>query len=626
MTDFIDEIAERANVEVERVTEVLAAHGIEMWTPPPPPGRLKVQKVSFSGTRDDQPYEPFVWEPRTGVWALGTADNSAGKTTVLNVIRWLLSGRERVDDGARAIIDHAELVVEVSNERCEIMVDGTVNDLTGSVTVGAAASISFTDKTFESTMSRIMLERLGLERLVGWQKYQGSEDGREVQFDWASLLPGLFVPEAAYGVVLGEHAPAAGRLLQLFVGLPWFSTHEAIRVAVAALDQTDRDAERRAKRDAGTRADRIRDIEKQLDAARKGIDGDAADAASMLQNAAAEQDRARGEAQEQDDVRRAAAAELHAAEDVERTARRRLRDLQETESAAALFGTLEPARCPRCALTIDDERRSHEANGTCSVCDREQPSVPDDVEARIAEATAQLEAAADGVAVARAAADRAQAAAEAAARERDAATERYRAAVAAVKQVTVSDEQRLKAARLEGQLRELKRSEQPALVDARNDEGRVLKAAQAEALKRMEPDTLLTRLNAEVLNVAQRLGLSSITAVAFNRAARVDVHKGDVRTTFSKLNLGERLRLKIATVIALLRVGHPSRHPGLIVIDSPAAEEISDVNLDLMLAEIVRLGEEQADLQVLIATTRTDALAVLPEGHARLVPAGKRLW
>lgn len=460
---------------------------------------------------------------------------------------------------------------------------------------------------------------------MGWQKYQGSEDGREVEFDWASLLPGLFVPEAAYGVVLGDHPPAAGRLLQMFVGLPWFSTHEAIRVAVTALAQTDRDVERRAKRDASARDDRIRSVKDQLDKARKTIGVDAAGAATELQVAAAEQDRTRAAAQAQEEVWRAAAAELQAAADVERTARRRLRDLQETESAAALFGTLEPTRCPRCELTIDHERRSHEARGTCSVCDRAQPHVPDDAEARIAEATDQLEAAVDGVTVARASADRAQAAAETTARQRDAATDRYRAASDAVKQASASDERRLEAARLEGQLRELERREQRPTV-APDDEANILKAAQTEALKRMDPDTLLTRLNTEVLDVAQRLGLSDITSVALNRAARMDVHKGKVRTTFSKLNLGERLRLKIATVIALLRVGHPSRHPGLIVIDSPAAEEISDVNLDLMLTEIVKLVDEQADLQVLIATTRTDALAVLPEGHARLAPSGERLW
>lgn len=626
MTDFIDAVAERAGADAERVTAVLGARGIEAWTPPPPPGRLTVLKVMFAGIKEGQPYEPFVWEPSKGVWALGTVDNSAGKTTVLNVIRWLLSGRERVDDGARAMIDHAELAVEVAGERCEIVVDGARGEVMGAVTVGAAAPISFTHKTFERTMSRIMLERLGLERLVGWQKYPGSEDGQEVEYDWASLLPGLFVPEAAYSVVLGDQPLGAGRLLQMFVGLPWYPTHEAIRAAISALAQNDRDIERRATRDAAVQAERGRAVKQQLERARERAGGHPAAAATELEQAASEQDRTRRVAREQDDALRAAGAELRAAEEVERVARRRLRDLQETELAAALFATLEPARCPRCEQAIDGERRSHEAHGTCSVCDRAQPNLPDDVEARIAEAGEQLGAAEEAVAVARAAIEGAQIAAAGAARERDAATDRYRAALDEVGRASARDDARLEVARLEGQLKEVERDERPVTSEQPDDDGGILLAAQAEALARMEPEALLGRLNDEVLIVAQRLGLADITAIRLDRGARMGVDKGEVHTTFSKLNLGERLRLKVATVIALLRVGHPSRHPGLIVVDSPAAEEMSDVNLDLMLAEIVKLAGEQGELQVLIATTRVDALEVLPARQTRLASAGQRLW
>ncbi len=626
MTDFIEAVAERASVDGERVTEVLAAHGIEAWTPPPPPGRLTVLNVMFSGIKDGLPYKPFAWETSTGVWALGTVDNSAGKTTVLNVIRWLLSGRERVDDGARAMIDHAELIVEVAEERCEIVVDGARGAVIGTVAVGAAAPISFTNRTFESTMSSIMLERLGLERLVGWQKYPGSEDGQAVKYDWASLLPGLFVPEAAYTVVLGDQPLGAGRLLQMFVGLPWYSTREAIRAAISALAQADRDVERRATRDAAARAKRAGGLKQQLERARENAGGSPAAAAAELEQAASEQDRTRRVALEQDEASRAALAELRAAEGVERVARRRLRDLQETESAAALFGTLEPARCPRCEQTIDDERRSHEAHGTCSVCDREQPNVPDDAEARIAEASEQLEAAVEAVAIVRAAVEGAQTAADRGARERDGATNRYQVALDEVARLSAREGVRLEAARLEGQLQEVERDEPPVTSEQSDGDRSILVAAQAEASARMGSEALLGRLNDEVLVVAQRLGLTDITAVRLDRGARMAVEKGGVRTTFSKLNLGERLRLKIATVIALLRVGHPSRHPGLIVIDSPAAEEISDVNLDLMLAEIAKLADEQADLQVLIATTRVDALGVLLAGHTRLASAGQRLW
>lgn len=147
----------------------------------------------------------------------------------------------------------------------------------------------------------------------------------------------------------------------------------------------------------------------------------------------------------------------------------------------------------------------------------------------------------------------------------------------------------------------------------------------------MQHEELLARVSAEILKVAQSFGLSEITATKIDRGARIRVQKlGDVTTSFSKLSLGERLRLKVAVVIALLRVasdGFPGRHPGLLVIDSPAAEEMTDENLGRMLAGLVGLGEELPQLQILLATTRHEVIAgALPDGNIRHVPEGDYLW
>lgn len=115
-----------------------------------------------------------------------------------------------------------------------------------------------------------------------------------------------------------------------------------------------------------------------------------------------------------------------------------------------------------------------------------------------------------------------------------------------------------------------------------------------------------------------------------NRAAHLDVTKGGDRPKpFGEQSPGERLRLRIAVVIALLRVGaahHVSTHPGLLLIDSPKAEEVQDLDIHRLLGELSALAAEH-QLQVLITTRDFElAHAVLPEQNIIEAPEGKPLW
>lgn len=133
-------------------------------------------------------------------------------------------------------------------------------------------------------------------------------------------------------------------------------------------------------------------------------------------------------------------------------------------------------------------------------------------------------------------------------------------------------------ARAEGAHQEIKRRTAVATgKDAPPDEA-ILKAARKEAQARIKDTDLLKRLNEEILKVAHKFGMIQIDSVAIDRTSSLPVTK----QPFSDLSSSEKLRLRIATVIALLRVtqsGQPGRHPDLLVIDSPAADEVADTNL-----------------------------------------------
>ncbi|WP_218638200.1 hypothetical protein, partial [Novacetimonas hansenii] len=106
--------------------------------------------------------------------------------------------------------------------------------------------------------------------------------------------------------------------------------------------------------------------------------------------------------------------------------------------------------------------------------------------------------------------------------------------------------------------------------------------------------------------------------------------KGGEPTSFSKVTAGERLRLRLATAVALLRVGQErglGRHPGLLIVDSPAAEEVSIEDLTAVLSELQTISRETVGLQVIIGSASAGAIVdQLGEQRCRAATGDDYLW
>jgi hypothetical protein len=422
-------------------------------------------------------------------------------------------------------------------------------------------------------------------------------------------------------------------LLQVFLGLPWYTTERQAALAVAQVAQGVRDQDRRADRDRGEDRELIAAAEAERERARAVLADlpDRRKAAAELQEASAAVMDATRALIESRAVRDAADQDRVAAEDAVVLARRAVRIARETVAAGGVFSELKAEACPRCELAIGADRREAEtASRLCMVCGREHGEPLEESAEAVTIATerlAQAEMVRDEVAAR--AGSCAQTVQEA---ENDLA--------AAERGVTDAEpaanllEQRAEAtaavARAEGRLEELARRNARAKSPRKEHVLAVLKAAQSEARDRMGDAQLLDELNAQVLELAHRFGMTDIEAVKLDRRAALPVTKHGITQPFGEVSPSEKLRLRIATVIALLRVaqvGGPARHPGLIVIDSPAAEEVADANLDEMLTELESLAGDIGRLQVLLATTRADAVAAaLPPERIKHVPEGHTLW
>ncbi|MEV4116534.1 hypothetical protein [Nonomuraea sp. NPDC049695] len=160
----------------------------------------------------------------------------------------------------------------------------------------------------------------------------------------------------------------------------------------------------------------------------------------------------------------------------------------------------------------------------------------------------------------------------------------------------------------------------------------VLKAAEKAARSRRTRalKDVLQAVEQDIVSMGRQLGLDMLQAVELGTSATLKVTKGGQHQPYSSLTEGEQLRLKIVTTTALLRHGIRTgvgRHPGLLIIDSPGAEEVNSDDLQLMLQGLVQLTRIAPELQVIIATARGQEVAsVISADQLLLAPTGQRLW
>ena len=145
-------------------------------------------------------------------------------------------------------------------------------------------------------------------------------------------------------------------------------------------------------------------------------------------------------------------------------------------------------------------------------------------------------------------------------------------------------------------------------------------------------DSLFDELNAEIAALARDFGFRNLDRVVADRAGRLQVYKtGGPREWFSTQSPGERLRLRIAVVVALLRIGHRhgvATHPGLLLIDSPRSEEVQDDNAAALLTALEQLCTATPGLQVLVTTVDEELVGRTLTASTIISPPsrGQPLW
>ena len=500
-------------------------------------------------------------------------------------------------------------------------------DAASDVTVLLRAS---SEESFAEQVQAFMMDRLDLHPLVN--SHQGTSTNTH---GWPAYYAAIYLQAGGNKVLLGDTAMDGlpGRLLQVFLDLPATAALTRVKTAmsVRVVEGTARDSA--AQEAAGARAEERERIEEDLASARSRLtDLGPAGAGRPLVDLASDARRLAGQVADAQEVWNEVMVVHQRARRTRQQDAKVLNDVTESVTARLLFHGLDPQVCPRCDQDIAEDRRQQERTvHECAVCARPVQGADEDREEITAEAYDRLNA---SIAAEKEAAAALEAAEENLARltaELEGAEELLRNARSATDLL-----ERLAAqeavVRLEGALSVL-----PAVTVRLPDPAEaeviaVLKAGTAvlEEDSKKAAANLFDELNTEIADLGRRFGIDSLERVEIDRGGRLKVFKdGGAQDWFKNQTPGGRLRLRIAVVIALLRVGARravSTHPGLLLIDSPKAEEVQDLDARSLLHELAGLAADE-NLQILI-TTADSALAhdVLPGENIIEAPDGRPLW
>ncbi|TQS45139.1 hypothetical protein [Cryptosporangium phraense] len=672
---------------MDDVEAVLAKHRVTASAAIPSPAYLCFTRLRFSGTkvltgvtadgikveRDAVTRVPFNfdWTLSTGLHGIGSDENLRGKSSTIKVFMWALRGRCDLKNEVRQWIDHveAELVIDTVAYQVMFDVDHARNHApTGTLTRVKPGDAALTvgvfedDDQFEEVMGSAMMAALRLPPIAGQQ------EGRRTQHTWPTYAGALLVRGDNLQFLLGDvqWAGLPSRLLSLFVGSEWAAARAeaktALTVAEAELARLESAASQHASAMSVAHAEALR----ALEAARTRVELLSATTVdiSAVTRAVSRLSELNTQMANTSRLLRAAQATLTlASSQYTEEMKRRLRD-QEDAQAIRFFQKLRPTVCPRCATPVTAERFAEESAGhSCSVCTTDLASDahtshlvegdsalhPEQTEPGPVAGRGELDDAAEldepvnSVEALITARNNAQAetrrlqgqltAVETEIASLSAELDANQAAQAAVAERRDAE---LALARAQGAADALKPQAGPvgpdtAMMDAIRQDIEVLKAAEkltADWVTRAQ-STWLAELSEDVTTLAREFGFSNLTRVEVNGGARMRVTQGGGTNNYGACERGEQLRLKLATAVALIRQGRSrgvGRHPGLLFVDSPGAEEVAEDDFDSMI-EALHRAAEAADIQVFVGTRHTAELAnLLGEDRCRLGHGTHFVW
>jgi hypothetical protein len=649
------QVVDRAQVSANEVDQVLRNNDLTLQNVSMPQRTLRMNRLRLIGDKagplDPGPFDQ-TFEFPSGVTVI-TGNNFRGKTSILEIIKLMLRGEsDDLQQDVRNWLRAVSLDVLVNDQPVGLrarfedhrivwgaLITGTTEQL-AAADEGMPPGLSVLaevhdEESWSTTVSTRMMQLLGLEELRVYSAGKSADTVGQVNpHGWPMYFGAIYPPSGSDKILLGSTV-ASGlttRLLEVFLDLPHAALYTRADAALKRLQGTRSAAARRASTAAAGLESRRATAEQQLNVANQALaelqklqpGGVELHAAAEAGDEAAREFNAAARAYD------GATATLQQATQNRIADERRVHSLKETAVAGALFHGLDPAACPRCETVIDADRRASEvSNHQCSVC-RTTIQIDDseDAAAELEAAEAALAASVQAASALKEKAEQTKVAMATAKTKLEAAEARLAQAETS-RHVDALMQAEIAVATAKGALEAL--GPEVAAPAELPPEERVL-TALVDLLntdKVTSWQSLAPELDHEIAELARRFGIGELERVSIKRNANMDIFKGGgAKGPFGRQSAGERMRLRFAVVLGLLRVGRQhgiASHPGLLLLDSLKAEEMQDADAAELLEVLVEVARSEDGVQV-IATTQDRMLTSTVSGAAATIgprtPAG----
>lgn len=635
--NWLETISARCGRPTAEVQQVLERHGIKPQTTLPRRRRLVVRSVKLRGEKlnADAGSGRFDrdWQFGEGLWAVLSDRNFRGKSSLLNVIhaglRGDFPGRLKPDVWSWLRLVEVEYSVDETVYRVRI-------EKPQSSDAARPGQAEFSRRgpdrqwldlyrgpigqQLAEAVEDALMHELSFTRFTAYSRNSGSRS-----HGWPAIASALFVTgpgDAIFGDIVADGMPL--RLLQLFIGLPWISTYTTADTALKRLQAAM--SEQRSLAGGASRhlRDRLNAVEGAILETRKLLGGgpDRQSLRDDLVRTDRELVDLRGAVDHARRTLEEVTRQLEGARRASAEARNALHQVREEQAANFVFRRLKPVCCPSCEAGVDGGRHAAPDEGpVCALCGTPDPKPAagesmrlEDLEADVADARATVKALE----------------AEHADAERALMSAQRQVAGALVRTGEIEGQlQRQDAAENELKLRGLEAQRdqlQELLAEMERGPAELIESGDEAVLQAVVATTkaqydalakdLLAEISTEITRLSQRLGLENLERMDWSANGALSIVQGGTKTSFTRLSAGERLRVRIAAALAVVAVSRSrqfGRHPGLIVLDSPAAQEMAPGDFGSLLTSLQSVLEDVGELQVIVgAVARPELLSVVP--------------
>lgn len=595
--------------------------------------QIRLGRLRFSGLKNGD----FHFAPGVNVLRAG---NDKGKSSLLKLIHFCLTGRNELKKDVDTWIHRVELAFELDGVEHAIGIDkkgrprgrlvrGGLEALAGSPALLEFSSAKQMQRELEQFFNQVF----GLRPLMGTQKdsRKGSDELLDAPTSYRAYFRGMYInQDLGYTDLITDGVPYGGlftKVVGMLLGIRGIDAFYAVEAQLAHLESSLGKEERYHRR--VEQAFGLRDLA-TLDAEIKKLEGYVDElklerTAQQVRATSDDLDRRLAELNDGllglDTARQRLAHELEAGRLELETGEREAAELEQALAGHGVLGALQPDRCPACETSIATRRRHpHPVHGECVLCHEELPPRPEQdfaalARERLTHARTLLAARRKTLRSQRTELSELEVRTQQLLTQKRNLQTQLRSALGGSAEIEREIELET---RYLGRL-EAERDSAARILATEDESGSVerllkrkeilttvlrhLRTREAETNERMKRE-----LTAQVLVYCTSIGFPGLEEISLDAQLRPHIRQNGEVYAFDELSPGEKVRFVLAFYLALaiataekLEYG---AQPGLLLIDSPGKEEMVLRDFEAVVDLLHHVEQHHAaSLQVIVATT-----------------------